>query len=58
MQDVLEFILDLFKQIVDLMDKYQINDFETAITMIKTGELSGIIVGILAIIKIIIDKIT
>ena len=55
---ILNFLFELLNQFIEIINEYKISDFETAITMIKSGEISGIIIGIIAIIQIIIDKIT
>lgn len=57
LKEVFNFIIETFTLIIDIIKENQISDYETAITIIKSGEISGII-GILAIIQIIIDKIT
>lgn len=57
LKELFNFIIETFILIIDLIKENQISDFETAIAMIKSGEISGIFVGILAIIKILIDKI-
>lgn len=58
LKEVFNFIIETYTLIIDIIKENQISDYETAITMIKSGEISGIIIGILAIIQIIIDKIT